>query len=80
MRGGHVLKMTLRMSAETADLLNEDKISLKEVDERNKLVDKVCTLFNKRDEEFLTLCDKIEQENIPDQDALVILRDHLSIT
>ena len=36
MRGDHVLKMMLRMSVETADLLNKDKISLKEVDKRNK--------------------------------------------
>ena len=79
MRGQQVINMMIRMGLETADLLKEDKISLKEVDKRNKLADKVYTLFNKRDEEFLTLCDKIEDEDITRQDAFVMLCEHLSI-
>ena len=51
----------------------------KEMDKRCKLANKFTRLINKGDEGLLELCDWIENDEISDEDAFLLLSDYLGI-
>jgi len=64
---------------ENVDKIINNNISLKEADKYTKLASKFGRLFEKRDKELFDLCDKIENTNISDEDAIVMLSEHLGV-
>ena len=72
-------EIMINKSFESASLLIDDEITIKDANKYHKLSSKFTRLMNKRDKELLELCDRIENEDISDEDAFVMLSEHLGI-
>ena len=73
------LDIILVMNADVTSSVMDKSMSLKDADKRIKLANKFTRLITKGDEGLLELCDWIENDEISDEDALLLLSDHLGI-
>jgi hypothetical protein len=67
------------MNADVTSSVMDKSMSLKDADKRIKLANKFSSLITKGDEGLLELCDWIENDEISDEDAFLLLSDHLGI-
>jgi phosphoglycerol transferase MdoB-like AlkP superfamily enzyme len=67
------------MNADVTSSVMDKSMSLKDADKRIKLANKFSRLITKGDEGLLELCDWIENDEISDEDAFLLLSDHLGI-
>lgn len=65
--------------SESAGLLIDDEITIKEAEKYIKLSNKFERLIKKRDAELLDLCDRIENEDISDEDVFVMFSEYMGI-
>ena len=73
------LDIILVMNADVTSPVMDKSMSLKDADKRIKLANKFSRLITKGDEGLLELCDWIENDEISDEDAFLLLSDHLGI-
>lgn len=73
------LDIILVMNADVTSSVMDKSMSLKDADKRIKLANKFSRLINKKDKQLLELCDKIDNEDISSEAAIVMLSEYLKI-
>ena len=67
------LSIAIEMLIDEINLMQEKKTTAKSLDEKTKQVKKINRAVNKRDKQFLKLCDEIENEDIAPDVAMELM-------